>query len=99
MKQVGRRIIYNQDGEIVCELGEMMGTKVMPRPEITKLDYIDLEYGQIDYARYRIVGIDIETKQPILEEIEIPKTSEQQKIEELENQLLLLADEMEGGIL
>lgn len=94
--QIGNRIIYDQNGEIICQLGEMQGD-VLPRKEITKLDYLDLKYGEIDYTKYRIVAVDIETRQPILEEIEIPQTPEQQKIEELENQILLMEDEKVGG--
>lgn len=96
--QIGNRVIYDQNGKIVFQTGEIQGD-VLPRKEITELNYIDLEYGEIDYSKYRIVGIDVETKEPILEEIIIEKTPEQQKIEELENQLLLLADELEGGVL
>lgn len=95
---VGNRIFFDQDGEIVFQTGEMQGD-VLPRKEITSLDYIDLEYGEIDYTKYRIVGVNVETRQPILEEIEVPKTPEQERIEELEDQLLLLADQLEGGIL
>lgn len=96
--EIGNRIIFDQDGEIIFQTGEMQGD-VLPRKEITSLDYIDLEYGEIDYTKYRIVGVNVETRQPILEEIEVPKTPEQERIEELEDQLLLLADQLEGGIL
>lgn len=96
--QVGNRIIFDQDGEIVFQTGEMQGD-VLSRKEITSLDYIDLEYREIDCTKYRIVGVNVETRRPILEEIEVPKTPEQERIEELENQLLLLADQLEGGIL
>ncbi len=96
--QIGNRIIYDQDGQIIYQTGEMQGD-VLPRKKITKLHFIDLEYGQIDLSRYRIIGIDIATKQPILEEIIREKTLEELRIEELENQLLLLEDEKVGGIL
>lgn len=95
--QIGNRIMFDQDGEIIIQLGEMQGD-VLPRKEITSLDYIDLEYGEIDYTKYRIIGVDVATKQPILEEIERDKTP-QEIIEELENQILLLEDEKVGGIL
>lgn len=98
MIQVGNRIIFDQDGNLVALLGEMQGD-VIPRKEITKLDYIDLKYGEIDYMKYRIIGVNVETKQPILEEMQIYKTDEQQRIEELENQLLLKENENVGGIL
>lgn len=96
--KIGNRIIFDQDGEIIYQTGEMQGD-VLPRKEITNLGYIDLNYGEIDYTKYRIIGVDVATKQPILEEIEVPKTPEQERIEKLENQLLLLADQLEGGIL
>ena len=96
--QVGNRIIFDQDGEIIYQTGEMQGD-VLPRKEVTHLDYVDLDYGSIDFGRYRIVSINPETKQPVLEAIEIPMTPEQQRIKELEDQLLLLADEAAGGIL
>lgn len=66
--QIGNRIIYDQDGQIVIQLGEMEGD-VLPRKEIRRLDYIDLEFGEIDYSKQRIVGVDTETKKPIIEEI------------------------------
>ncbi len=96
--EIGNRIIFDHDGEIIAQLGEMQGD-VLPRKEIKGLDFIDLEHGEIDYSKYRLVGIDLDMKKPILEEIEISKTPEQERIEELESQLLLMADELEGGIL
>lgn len=98
MNEVGNRIVFDQDGEILYQTGEMAGD-VLPRKEIIELDFIDLEYGQIDYTKHRVIGVDINTKQPILEDIVIPKTEEQQRIEELENQILLMVDSIEGGIL
>ncbi|WP_405155623.1 hypothetical protein [Paenibacillus sp. FSL K6-0108] len=95
---IGTRIIYDQDGEIIYRAGEIQGD-VLPRKEITELHYIDLEYGAIDYHTHRIVSIDPATKQPVLEELPIVETPEQQKIKELEEQILLLANENTGGIL
>lgn len=95
---VGNRIIYDQDGEIVFQTGEMTGD-VLPRKEITELHLIDMEYGAVNFQTHRIIGIDLETKQPILEEIPIELTPEQQRIQELEDQLLLMADANTGGIL
>ncbi|OAO79813.1 hypothetical protein [Anoxybacillus flavithermus] len=86
--KIGNRIIFDQDGEIVYQTGEMQGG-VLPRKEITELHHIDIDFGAIDYTKYRIVKIDIATKQPILEEIPRQLTPEQQRIQELENQLLL----------
>ncbi|EQE87756.1 putative phage protein, partial [Clostridioides difficile CD69] len=60
---------------------------------------IDIEYGSIDYTRNRIIGINIETKEPILEEIPTFISDEEKRIQELENQLLIAENEKVGGIL
>ncbi|HFL3644376.1 TPA: hypothetical protein ACG3QM_003986, partial [Clostridioides difficile] len=59
----------------------------------------DIKYGSIDYTKNRIIGINIETKQPILEEIPVFITEEEKRIQELENQILLNENEKVGGIL
>ncbi|MDM9847396.1 hypothetical protein QVB36_12070, partial [Clostridioides difficile] len=59
----------------------------------------DIPYGSIDYTKNRIIGINIETKEPILEEIPIFVTEEEKRIQELENQLLLNENEKVGGLL
>ncbi|HEF0396132.1 TPA: hypothetical protein R9Q13_003707, partial [Clostridioides difficile] len=66
---------------------------------ITELHCIDIEYGSIDYTKNRITGINIETKEPILEEIPIFVSEEEKRIQELENQLLLNENEKVGGLL
>ncbi|MGI2295157.1 hypothetical protein [Paenibacillus sp. GXUN7292] len=86
--EVGNRIVYDQDGEIVSQTGEMKGD-VLPRKDITELHFIDLPYGSINYSMHRIVSIAVVTRQPILEEIQVILTPEQQQIIDLENQLLL----------
>lgn len=96
--QVGNRIIYDQDGEIIFQSGEMQGD-VQPRKEITKLNFIDLEYGAVNFTTHRIASIDPVTKKPVLESIEVMLTPEQQRIKDLEDQLLLMADSNTGGIL
>lgn len=99
--QVGNRIIFDQDGEIVLEFGEMQGD-VLPRKDITKLDFVDLELGAINHLTHKIISIDVETKQPILEAIPHIETEAerlQREKEELENQLLLMTDSEVGGIL
>ncbi|HBF1168555.1 TPA: hypothetical protein KNR44_000001, partial [Clostridioides difficile] len=60
---------------------------------------IDVEYGSIDYAKNRIIGINIETKEPILEEIPVYVSEEEKRIQELENQILLNENEKVGGLL
>lgn len=98
MIQVGNRIYYDQDGEIIFQTGEMQGIVPM-RKENQIVSYVDLEYGQIDTNKYCIVGIDVASKQPIVEEIVQELTAEQKQIKELEDQLLLATDNEVGGIL
>ncbi|NMS88270.1 hypothetical protein HGQ81_19870, partial [Clostridioides difficile] len=62
---------------------------ILEHDTITELHYIDVEYGSIDYTRNRIIGINIETKEPILEEIPVFISEEEKRIQELENQILL----------
>ncbi|ERM28689.1 putative phage protein [Clostridioides difficile P41] len=64
------RIIYDQTGKILLQTGEATGD-ILQHDTITELHCIDVEYGSIDYTKNRIIGINIETKQPILEEIPI----------------------------
>ena len=42
--QIGNRIIFDEKGNILLQMGEMEGD-VEPRGQI---DYIDLEFGSID---------------------------------------------------
>ncbi|HBH3834843.1 TPA: hypothetical protein KSK88_001943 [Clostridioides difficile] len=95
---VPNRVIYDQTGRIIFETGESCGD-VLPHDKITELHYIDVEYGSIDYTRNRIVGINIETKEPILEEIPVYMSEEEKRIQELENQLLIAENEKVGGLL
>ncbi|AQT85419.1 hypothetical protein ERICIV_00524 [Paenibacillus larvae subsp. larvae] len=95
--QVGNRVLYDQDGEIIFQSGEMQGD-VLPRKNITKLDVVDFDFGSIDYTKYRIVRMDTETKKPILEEIQT-MTPEKQQVKEVEDALLLASDKEAGGIL
>lgn len=66
---IGNRIICDQDGEIIAQWGEMSGDAI-PRKELTQLHVVELDYGQVDYKTHRIVRIDTETLQPVLEENE-----------------------------
>lgn len=96
---VPNRVIYDQTGRIIFETGESCGD-VLPHNKITELHYIDVEYGSIDYTRNRIVGINIETKEPVLEEIPAYISKAEKEKQELENQLLLMTNkELGGGIL
>lgn len=94
---IGNRIIFDQDGEILFQTGEMSGD-VLPRKAITELHVKELSYGEIP-STHRIIKMDVLTNTPILEEIIIHKTAEQLRIEELENEILLQAEADTGGIL
>ncbi|EGT2202792.1 Uncharacterised protein [Clostridioides difficile] len=96
--EVGRRIFFDEEGEIIFYEGQSKGY-VPERKNIKKIEYIDLEYDYVDYDKYKIIGIDIRTKQPILEEIPILISDEEKRIQELENQILIAENEKVGGIL
>ncbi|MDW0089090.1 hypothetical protein RHK27_03325 [Clostridioides difficile] len=96
--EIGRRIFFDEDGEIIFYEGQSRGN-VPKRKNIKKIEYIDLTYDYIDYEKYRIIGINIETKEPILEKIPIFVTEEEKRIQELENQILLNENEKVGGLL
>lgn len=84
----GNRIYFDQDGEIILQTGESSGD-VSPHKVISKVEFVDLDYGEIDTKKFAITKIDPATKKPFLVNIEIPLTPEQQRIIELENELLL----------
>lgn len=92
------RIICDQTGKILLQTGEATGD-ILEHDEITELHFVDIPYGSIDYTRNRIIGINIETKEPILEEIPVFISEEEKRIQELENQILLNENEKVGGIL
>ncbi|WP_077727182.1 hypothetical protein, partial [Clostridioides difficile] len=80
------------------QTGEATGD-ILEHDEITELHFVDIPYGSVDYTKSRIVGINIETKEPILEEIPVFVSEEEKRIQELENQLLIAENEKVGGIL
>lgn len=95
--KIGNRIVYDQDGEIVFQTGEMQGD-VLPHKELTSLNFIDIGFGEVDYTAFNVIGVNPESKEVILEATNAPLTPEQQ-IKELEDALLLAADAESGGIL
>ncbi|AUO78261.1 TPA: hypothetical protein KRE09_002223 [Clostridioides difficile] len=92
------RIICDQTGKILLQTGEATGD-ILEHDEITELHFVDIPYGSVDYTKSRIVSINIETKEPILEEIPVFVSEEEKRIQELENQLLIAENEKVGGIL
>lgn len=94
---IGARIFFDSaNGNVLYVDGESDGG-VEPRPKIISIDFVDLEYGELNLITHKIIGMDIETRKPILEERE--KDPIQQHVQELEDQLLLQADSEFGGIL
>ena len=94
MKQIGNRIIFDEKGNILFQMGEMEGY-VEPRSKIKKLDYIDLEFGSINYTTHYIESINVETKEPVIKEY--PKTEltdEQMYIKELEEKLAIMESKL-----
>ncbi len=92
------RIICDQTGKILLQTGEATGD-ILEHDEITELHFVDIPYGSVDYTKSRIVGINIDTKEPILEEMPVYLTEEEKRIQELENQLLIAENEKVGGLL
>ncbi|GLC88710.1 hypothetical protein [Lysinibacillus piscis] len=94
--QVGNRIYYNAStGNILFTAGEINNAEA-PRDVDEIVEFIDVDYGSIDYSKNMIIGIDMENRVPILQPIE---NEEQRRIRELEDALLLAADAENGGIL
>ena len=94
MKQIGNRIIFDNNGNILLQMGEIEG-HIPNREPIEKIDYIDLEFGSIDYTTHYIESINIETKEPIIKEY--PKqelTDEQMYIKELEEKLAIMESKL-----
>ncbi|MCI9975606.1 hypothetical protein JY742_05695 [Clostridioides difficile] len=96
--EVGKLIIYDDKGKILFQSGEGKGD-LIPYDKNMKVDWLEIKYNSIDYSKYRIVGINVETKEPILEEIPVYVSEEEKRIQELENQILLNENEKVGGIL
>ena len=92
--KIGNRIIFDEKGNILLQMGEMQGD-VLDREPIEKIDYIDLEYGSIDYSTHYIESIDVENKKPVIKEYPKAKpTDEQLYIQELESKLAMLENEL-----
>ncbi|EMQ1359698.1 hypothetical protein OD257_003048 [Clostridioides difficile] len=96
--EVGKLIIYDNKGKVLFQGGEGKGD-LIPYDKNMKVDWLEIKYNSIDYSKYRIVGINVETREPILEEIKVELTEEEKIIKELENQLLIAENEKVGGIL
>ena len=96
MEQYPNRVFYTQDGTIIHQTGEITGTH-NPHHNIESLHYIDIPFGSTN--GYNVVAINPQTKELVMEPKEVPETEEQKRIRELEDALLLQAENEVGGIL
>ncbi|BDR75750.1 hypothetical protein [Clostridium tetani] len=96
----GSLIIYDNEGKVWVNTGDAEGD-ILPHTLPSGLPYIITEYGQLEGKIVK--GVNVETKELILEDIPKVETEEERlrrEKEELENQLLLQADNnLDGGIL
>jgi len=96
---IGNRVYFDKNsGVIIHQTLEQTGN-VSPHPTITKIDYMDIPFGSIDYKKNYIESIDILTQQPIIKSFPIQESDEQRRIRELEDALLMQTDLENGGIL
>ncbi|HBG3257265.1 TPA: hypothetical protein KP562_001455 [Clostridioides difficile] len=86
------RIIYNQDGKILLQTGEATGD-VLEHDTITELNFIDVEFGSIDYSKQYIESINPVTKEPVIKDIPVILTDEQKRLQALEKELSMLKEE------
>ncbi|EQF23871.1 hypothetical protein QEW_0363 [Clostridioides difficile CD160] len=88
----GNRIIYDQTGNVWIQTGEAAGD-ILEHDTITELNYIDIEFGSIDYGKQYIESINPITKEPVLKNIEVILTDEQKRLKVLEEELSMLKEE------
>lgn len=91
----GSLIIYDNTGKIWINTGDAEGN-VLPNEPPIGLPYIETQFGELDNKI--VIGVDVNTNTLITEDIK-KEVSKDEKIEELENQLLLQVDSDLGGIL
>ncbi|KPI46569.1 hypothetical protein KW95_18435 [Clostridioides difficile] len=88
----GNRIIYDQTGKVWIQTGEAAGD-ILEHDIITELNYIDIEFGSIDYSKQYIESINPITKEPVVKDIEVILTDEQKRLKALEEELSMLKEE------
>lgn len=84
LKQLSNLILFNQEGKIIYMSGEAYGD--VDRPAITSIDFIEVPYGSVDYNKNIIVSVDVRTKQPVIQKLDIKPTEEELRMQELEKQ-------------
>ncbi|HBE9572372.1 TPA: hypothetical protein ACG3KG_002267 [Clostridioides difficile] len=88
----GNRLIYNQDGKIIFQTGEATGD-VLEHDTITELNFLDIEFGSIDYSKQYIESINPITKELNIKDIDVILTDEQKRLQALEKELSMLKEE------
>ncbi|HBH3655642.1 TPA: hypothetical protein KSK27_002387 [Clostridioides difficile] len=86
------RIIYDQTGNIWLQTGEATGD-IREWSEITELNFLDVEFGSIDYSKQYIESINPVTKEPVIKDIKVVLTDEQKRLQALEKELSMLKEE------
>ncbi|HFL3512451.1 TPA: hypothetical protein ACG3PC_003783 [Clostridioides difficile] len=86
------RIIYDQLGNIWLQTGEATGD-IQEWSKITELNFLDVEFGSIDYSKQYIESINPVTKEPVIKDIPIILTDEQKRLQALEKELSMLKEE------
>ncbi|WP_339212901.1 hypothetical protein [Solibacillus sp. FSL W8-0372] len=95
MEKACTRVFYDAtDGRILATLHRVEGG--LPRKPIEKLQYLDIPYENFDPMKYDIERI--ENGKPVLVSTYV-ETEQERQIRELEDQLLLQAENEIGGIL
>ncbi|WP_312130147.1 hypothetical protein [Lysinibacillus capsici] len=101
MAVIHNRVVYEKlTGRIIYQTGESVGN-VVPYGDWGELSYMDIPYGSVDYSKAFIKEISLDTLAPIIELYPEPElTTEQLRIKQLEEDILLLqTDAQVGGIL
>lgn len=85
MNNIGSRIIFDNNGKIWSMHGEFSTSDInYKREDISKLSYIDLEFGTIDFNTHYIESIDVTTNTPVIKQYEVELTEEELKMQSLE---------------
>ncbi|MEG0259614.1 MAG: hypothetical protein RR595_12085 [Lysinibacillus sp.] len=93
---VSNRVFHNaKTGEVIFQTGEVFGSVHQRDPE-EEVAWLDVEPGRVDYTSEYISAIDIETRDLVISKF--PKT-DKQRIQELEDELLLQTENEIGGVL
>lgn len=95
MEKIGTRVFYDEaDGRIVATLHRLVGG--LPRQPITDLQYMDIPYDGFDPLNADIERI--ENGKPVIISTYV-ETDQERHIRELEDLLLMQAENDIGGIL